>query len=230
MAYPPAYYQEHAPEALWQLLHDYPFALLCITAEGRITATHLPVLLITPEHGGAAPYGSLEAHVAINNPAGAALRAGAEVLVVASGPHAYVSPAWYPDSRTVPTWNYLSAQARGRAEALPAERVLPHLEALVTRFEQPDAGYIPAGSQPWTLLGTSADTENPSHVDPATVQQLMRGIFAFRIDIAELTGVRKLNQNKSARDIASVIRHLQAIGTDQTRAVAAAMAALPPKE
>src|SRR5260221_6628813 len=36
-----------------------------------------------------------------------------DVVVVSSGPHAYVSPRWYEDSERVPTWNYAAVHAYG---------------------------------------------------------------------------------------------------------------------
>jgi hypothetical protein len=36
-----------------------------------------------------------------------------EVMVVFSGPHAYVSPRWYLEKERVPTWNYAAVHAYG---------------------------------------------------------------------------------------------------------------------
>jgi transcriptional regulator len=40
------------------------------------------------------------------------------VLVMFHGPHAYVSPSWYADPQSVPTWNYAVVHAHGRAALL----------------------------------------------------------------------------------------------------------------
>ena len=34
-------------------------------------------------------------------------------MAVFSGPHAYVSPSWYEEAGTVPTWNYVAVHAYG---------------------------------------------------------------------------------------------------------------------
>ena len=57
-----------------------------------------------------------------------------ELLVVVQGPHGYISPGWYGDAASVPTWNFVSAHltgmpgdphARGEpAGARPARRPL----------------------------------------------------------------------------------------------------------
>ena len=36
-----------------------------------------------------------------------------EVLVIFSGPHAYISPRWYADTERVPTWNYAAVHVYG---------------------------------------------------------------------------------------------------------------------
>ena len=45
-------------------------------------------------------------------------RARAPALAIFLGPHAYVSPNWYPSKaetgKAVPTWNYITVHARGR--------------------------------------------------------------------------------------------------------------------
>jgi transcriptional regulator len=42
------------------------------------------------------------------------------------GPHAYISPTWYGTPNQVPTWNYVSIEARGRVQLLetPAQRLI----------------------------------------------------------------------------------------------------------
>jgi transcriptional regulator len=134
MAYPPPYYTERDRNALWALMQSYPFAVLMAQVDGRIETVHLPVLLIPPAPDTPEALGHLEGHVAINNPIVAAIEQGAEAVVVFSGPHAYISPAWYIESRTVPTWNYQSVQARGLLSPMPDTLLMPHLESLVETF------------------------------------------------------------------------------------------------
>jgi transcriptional regulator len=44
--------------------------------------------------------------------------AGQQVLVIFSGPHAYISPQWYQATEVVPTWNYIAVHAYGRLELI----------------------------------------------------------------------------------------------------------------
>src|SRR3546814_7027946 len=61
-----------------------------------------------------------------------------ELLVVVQGPHGYISPAWYGDVASVPTWNFVSAHLSGVPELLTPEENLRILERLVARFESRD--------------------------------------------------------------------------------------------
>ena len=76
---------------------------------GRLDANHLPMLLRRRD-------GVLRGHVARANPVWKSRRDG-EALAIFLGPHAYVSPNWYPSKaetgKAVPTWNYITVHARG---------------------------------------------------------------------------------------------------------------------
>ena len=54
----------------------------------------------------------LDMHMAKNNPQWQEFFDD-EVMVVFSGPHAYVSPRWYEEQERVPTWNYAAVHAYG---------------------------------------------------------------------------------------------------------------------
>src|SRR5215203_157422 len=58
-----------------------------------------------------------------------------ELLVVLQGPHGYISPGWYGDVPSVPTWNFVSAHLTGVPEILSPEENLVVLDRLVARFE-----------------------------------------------------------------------------------------------
>ena len=58
-----------------------------------------------------------------------------ELLVVVQGPHGYISPGWYGEVQSVPTWNFVSAHLSGIPEVLTPEENLQVLDRLVARFE-----------------------------------------------------------------------------------------------
>lgn len=86
--YLPSHFEESDPQALHALIRDYPLGLLVSHGEAGLDANHLPFEL-SPEKGA---QGTLEAHVARNNPVWSELRDGDEVLVVFRAGDAYISP------------------------------------------------------------------------------------------------------------------------------------------
>jgi transcriptional regulator len=121
-----------------------------------------------------------------------------ELLVVVQGPHGYVSPGWYGDVQSVPTWNFVSAHLSGIPELLTPEENLQVLERLVARFESG----MPQPRLMW---------EPPN--DPDFVRRLERGTVGFRLTPTRVVGKRKLSQNKSDEIVETVIAELEAGGS-----------------
>jgi len=87
-------------------MREYNFAALVTGTEGRLLATHLPFMVIEDDAGL-----RLQAHMAKANPQWQDFAEGGEVLVIFSGPHAYISPSLYERKPSVPTWNYVAVHA-----------------------------------------------------------------------------------------------------------------------
>lgn len=186
------------------LIRKEPFAILVgIDERGAPFATHLPVLLDQAP----APLGTLLAHVARPNPQWRLFAPDRPVLVVFPGPHAYVSPSWYGQHPSVPTWNYVTVHAYGVPRLIEdAGRVRALLDRLVRTFED-------GRPTPWRMDGLS-DTY---------VEGMMRGIVAFEVPIDRLEGKAKLSQNRPAADQARVRAALAAEGDPMAQAVAQLM-------
>jgi transcriptional regulator len=118
-----------------------------------------------------------------------------ELLVVVQGPHGYVSPGWYGDVQSVPTWNFVSAHLSGVPEILTPHENLEVLERLVARFESG----MPQPRLMW---------EAPN--DPEFVRRLEKGTVGFRLTPTRVVGKRKLSQNKSDEIVETVIAGLEA--------------------
>src|SRR5256885_2974996 len=102
--YSPPYNRIEDRAELLAFLRANSFAVL-VTRELR--ASHLPVMVRQNEE-----QLILDMHMARANPQWQDFFDD-EVLVVFSGPHAYVSPRWYEEQERVPTWNYASVHAYG---------------------------------------------------------------------------------------------------------------------
>src|SRR5450432_2808654 len=111
--YIPKAFSEDDIAKLHALMQDYNFAALVTQQpDGVPVATHLPFMIDAKpgEYG----YGSLFCHMARANPQWRSFASGHEVLVIFQGPHAYISPSWYEQALSVPTWNYAVVHAYGK--------------------------------------------------------------------------------------------------------------------
>lgn len=197
------------PALLHALMQRFSFATLVTTHEGAPFATHLP-FLIYPEVG---ERGTLVAHMARGNPQWRDFDGSSEALVIFQGPHAYISPSWYAEPVSVPTWNYAVVHAYAVPRIIEDEaRVRQVLRALVDEHE---AGFV----EPW-----------PMDLPEAYLQKQLRAIVAFELPIARLEGKLKLSQNRSSEDQRRVIERLVASPEANAQAVAAMMQALPRRE
>jgi transcriptional regulator len=85
--YVPAHFREDRPKVLRDAIARIGFATLITQGSGGVDANHVPMLVDGDV---------LRFHVARANPVWRGLTPGAEALAVFLGPHAYVSPSWYP--------------------------------------------------------------------------------------------------------------------------------------
>ncbi len=200
--YNPRSYRNESISELHEFIRRYNFAALFTHKDGESLVTHLP-FMIDPERGS---LGTLVAHMARANPHWRAFEGAPPSLVVFSGPHAYISPAWYQEQETVPTWNYTVVHASGNVHTIDDPAAL---RAMVLRLvHQHEA---PLGN-PWDLrkAETVMDAE-------------LQGIVGFEIPIDRLEGKFKLNQNRSVGDREGVIRALEASSHPDEREIARLM-------
>jgi transcriptional regulator len=187
--YLPNSFREDDPALLHDLMRRYNFAALVTQHEGAPFATHLPFLLDATR----GPHGTLLAHMARANPQWRDFADGREALAIFQGPHAYVSPAWYEVTPSVPTWNYAVVHAYGVPRVIEdRDRLYALLERLVDTHEA-------ARTPPWRM-----------QLPGDYVDRMMRAIVGFEIEITRLEGKLKLSQNRMEGDRRRVAAELAA--------------------
>jgi transcriptional regulator len=201
--YIPASFRFDDQAAIFDFAERHGFATLVTEHDGAPFATHLPLIL----ERGAGERGTIVGHMARANPQWREA-AGQTVLVMYQGPHAYVSPTWYAEPNTVPTWNYGAVHAYGKLELVEDPAALMDIVARTVRFYERN---LP---QPW-------------HFDESTplAETLIKQIVGFRIPVERWEGKWKLNQNHSAERRSRVIAALANGPTEDQRAIAAEMSA-----
>ena len=118
-----------------------------------------------------------------------------ELLVIVQGPHGYISPGWYDEGASVPTWNFVSVHLSGIPELLDADENLAVLDRLVARFES-------------TMPGPRLLWEPPNDED--YVRRLERGTVGFRLTPTRVVAKRKLSQNRPDEVVDTIIAGLDA--------------------
>jgi transcriptional regulator len=198
-------YAERDLSTLHDMIETVRFGTLVMCAGGPLAA-HVPFVL-NREDG---PYGTLVAHVARADRIASVLDDGQEALAIFAGPSAYVTPRWCPPG-SLPTYNYLAVHAHGCPRVLCGrDPLLAHLAELTEVHER-------GAQDPWSLA--LADGER--------VERLLPHIVAFTLAIDRIEGKRKLSQNRSAEQREGIGAGLCERGSDDDRAIAAAMAAYP---
>ena len=187
--YVPQHFEENSVPALHRTMREIGLAtLVTIGAEGMI-ASHVP-LLLDPEP---TPYGTLTGHLARANPQWKEAASDVDALAIFLGPHAYVSPSWYPtkeeSGKVVPTWNYVAIHAYGKLRMIDdAAWKLAH----VTKLTRSREGERP---NPWAVSDAPADF----------IRGMVNAIIGFELPIARLEGKWKMSQNRPAADQAGVV-------------------------
>jgi transcriptional regulator len=203
--YMPSAFEEARTDVLSDWMRGDPFAVLTVNGEDGPIVNQLPLHWTPADAQAPGTLGVLRGHAARGNAEWQALRAGVEpgdsvglatAVAVFSGPHAYVSPSWYPSKKVahkaVPTWNYVTVHARGRLRLVDdAAWLREHLAALTLAHE---GGF----ERPWSLDDAPADF----------IDSMIRGVVGLELTVTSLLGKCKASQNRSAEDRQGVIDHL----------------------
>jgi transcriptional regulator len=108
------------------LIDEVGFGMVFLTTPDGPRVGHTPLL--------SAGDGTVRFHLARGNAVTRWLD-GENALIVVNGPDAYVSPRWYADRATVPTWDYVALELEGRVRRLDGEGLDALLYALIDKHE-----------------------------------------------------------------------------------------------
>ena len=210
--YQPTHFNETRTEVMHALMRARPLMALVTLGDSGIIANHVPVETLSEPM----PLGSIRGHIARANPLWREYRTGAEALAIFQGPHAYISPSFYPTKATsgevVPTWNYAVVHARGTLRFIhEAEWLRSFVAGLTARYEAPRP-------QPWKIEDAPAEY----------IDKMLKLIVGFEFSITNLAGKWKVSQNREHADRVGVLKNLQAASDADSREIAAMLAARDP--
>lgn len=193
---PPYNHLENRAELL-EFMRANNFVLLVTGTGGTLHASHLPAVI-----DDAGEHLKLDMHMARNNPQWREFF-DEDVMVVFSGPHAYISPRWYEQKARVPTWNYAAVHAYGQPKIIA----------------EPQAKHA---SQ--RRLVASLDPEWLPKFDalPAEyVSSMLEGIVNFEIPVTRIETRWKLSQNRGRREQELIAAALDRSADSAERSLAA---------
>ena len=202
--YIPTRHQLTDQDTIFKLIADYPFGAWILVGKDGLTANHIPFYLDRNR----GPLGTLIAHVARANPIWQQLQDDITSLILFQGPHAYISPGWYPGKaehgKVVPTWNYAVAHVYGVARAIDDPDWLLGMLNRLTDVNE-------AGQDvPWRVTDAPVDY----------IEKLSRGIVGIEIPIDRLEAKMKAGQTSDLADRLGTIDGLRRTPADTAGAMA----------
>ena len=127
------------------------------------------------------------------------------MTAVFSGPHAYISPRWYSSLDQVPTWNYSTVFAEGRATLLDDDQLIPLLTKLTDNEENRTKN-----KSKWST----------KEVETLKYRSMMKAIVGIEFQIEKIYGKLKMSQNRSSKDRVGAINGLRESASENHVAVA----------
>jgi transcriptional regulator len=191
--YTPKYHALTDASRMHTHIAEHPLGAWVCTAHSQLIANHIPFVLDV-QHGA---HGRLLGHVSRANPVWRELAGGASSVVMFMGPHAYITPSWYPGKhqhgKVVPTWNYVTVHAHGVANAIEdTDWILDVITRLTDAQESKRAA-------PWKV------SDSPS----AYIEKMLRAVVGIEITIKRLEGRLKVSQDEDEQDRLGTVEGLR---------------------
>ena len=191
--YTPKYHALTNVAAMRAHIAEYPLGAWVCMAQSQLMANHIPFVLDV-QHGA---HGRLLGHVSRANPVWRQLADGAPSVVMFMGPHAYITPSWYPGKnqhgKVVPTWNYVTVHAHGMARPIEdTEWILDVINRLTDAQES-------RRDTPWRVSDAPA----------AYIDQMLKAVVGIDIKIERLEGRLKVSQDEDEQDRLGTVEGLR---------------------
>lgn len=170
-----------------RLIADVGFGMVFAATPDGLRVAHTPLLT--------SGQGAVQFHLARSNALAGHLD-GATALIVVNGPDAYVSPRWYENRDTVPTWNYVALELEGRVRRIDDAELETFLHTAIAKHERK------LGGEAWRAEETSEKVWGG----------LFRGIVGFEMEVLVWRPTFKLSQGKTPEERVRTAEGLAAAG------------------
>lgn len=176
------------------LIEEYPLAQLISVKNSEIYATAAPIVI--DKEKSTSKKLVLIGHIARHNEHASQIEKGMPSLSIFNGPDAYISPNWYEEKKTVPTWNYQAVQVRGTIEVINDNA--RHIDILIKTITHVETH----NKIPWTI----------EQAPEGKVESLLPHIISFEIIAEKVEAVSKLSQTHPPGDRQRIIDGLKSRG------------------
>lgn len=188
------YFKENDKETVLRFMREHPFVFLSgVSEENKPVATQVPVFIDEKDSKL-----FLTGHIMKNTDHHKAFLFNPHVLAVFTGPHTYVSAAWYDNPQQASTWNYMSVHAKGILRFGDKAALANLLRRLTLHFENKNA------ASPTVFDNLPSDYR----------EKLMKAIIAFEVEVTGIDNVFKLSQNRDEKSFHNIITKLNEQGED----------------
>ena len=171
------------------LIDQIGFGMVFLTTPDGPRVAHTP-LLSTGD-------GAVQFHLARGNALTRHLD-GATALVTVNGPDAYVSPRWYDNRDTVPTWDYVAIEMEGPVRRIADDELDTLLYDLIDTHERRIEG------ERWSAREASEPMWNG----------LFKAIVGFEMEVREWRPTFKLSQKRTPAERETIIAGLAGNGNE----------------
>lgn len=169
------------------LIEEIGFGMVFLATPDGPRVAHVPIL-----SDGA---GEIRFHLARSNALTPHIT-GACGLITVNGPDGYVSPRWYDNRDTVPTWDYVALEMEGVFRRLSDDELETLLHDVISTFEGRIEG------EPWRASESSERVWSG----------LFKGIAGFAMTVEHWRPTFKLSQKKSQPERARIAAGVDAAG------------------
>ena len=185
--HPNPLFREDDRAALEAIITQAGFGMVFLTTPEGPRVAHVPL------HSDGA--GRIRFHLSRGNAMTRHL-AGKRALIVVNGPDGYISPRWYDERQTVPTWDYVALEMEGTVSQLDDA----DLDALL--YEVIDIFETRLGGDPWRA----------EEAGQRLWDGLSKGITGFEMTVDEWRPTIKLSQKRTPQERARIADGLEAAG------------------
>lgn len=172
---------------LGKLISEVAFGMVFLTTSDGPRVAHVPMLAYGKD--------DIRFHLARSNALAKHLD-GARALIAINGPDGYVSPRWYENRDTVPTWDYVTLELEGTVSRLSDGDLEALLQDVITTFE----GRI--DGEPWLASESSEKVW----------AGLFKAIVGFSLKVEKRRPTFKLSQKKGDGERARIASGVEANG------------------